>query len=149
MDYLRSPIMKKKMFLVLTSGKFLEALGSGIGTGSIFCLSFSLSTGWFFNYITLPQFQRMLFLCTRAFTTYFTNVVTFFKTNLEFLLMCCHPKKERALKSYDDIFVAKITIWCVAGYAGHLGTFRTLLPMRSGTPVFTLLSTKEFCWPYL
>ena len=31
------------MFLVLTSGKFLEALGSGIGTGSIFCLSFSLS----------------------------------------------------------------------------------------------------------
>ena len=24
-------------------GKFLEALGSGIGTGSIFCLSFSLS----------------------------------------------------------------------------------------------------------
>ena len=30
-------------FLVLTSGKFVEALGSGIGTGSIFCLSFSLS----------------------------------------------------------------------------------------------------------
>ena len=27
----------------MTSGKFLEALGSGIGTGSIFCLSFSLS----------------------------------------------------------------------------------------------------------
>ena len=43
-DYLRSPIMKKKKsFFVLTSGKFLEALGSGIGTGSIFCLSFSLS----------------------------------------------------------------------------------------------------------
>ena len=43
-DYLRSPIMKKKkMFLVLTSGKFLEPLGSGIGSGSIFCLSFSLS----------------------------------------------------------------------------------------------------------
>ena len=42
-DYLLSPIMKKKSFLVLTSGKFLEALGSGIGTGSIFCLSFSLS----------------------------------------------------------------------------------------------------------
>ena len=34
---------EKKMFLVLTSGKFLEALGNGIGTGSIFCLSFSLS----------------------------------------------------------------------------------------------------------
>ena len=42
-DYLLSPIMKKKSFLVFTSGKFLEALGSGIGTGSIFCLSFSLS----------------------------------------------------------------------------------------------------------
>ena len=42
-DYLRSPIMKKKSFLVLTSGKLLEALGSEIGTGSIFCLSFSLS----------------------------------------------------------------------------------------------------------
>ena len=35
--------MKKKSFLGLTSGKFLEALGSGVGTGSIFCLSFSLS----------------------------------------------------------------------------------------------------------
>ena len=33
----------KKLFLVLTSGKFLEALGSGIETGSIFCFSFSLS----------------------------------------------------------------------------------------------------------
>ena len=43
MDYLRNPIMKKKMFLVLTSGKILKAQGSGIGTGSIFCLSFSLS----------------------------------------------------------------------------------------------------------
>ena len=55
-DYLQSPIMKKKMFLVFTSGKFLEALGSGIGTGSIFCLSCSLSnntnlfncSGWCF-----------------------------------------------------------------------------------------------------
>ena len=36
-DYLRSPIMKKKkMFLVLTSGKFLEALGRRIGTGLVF-----------------------------------------------------------------------------------------------------------------
>ena len=42
-DYLRSPIMKKTMFLVLTSGKFLEALGCEVRTGSIFCLSFSLS----------------------------------------------------------------------------------------------------------
>ena len=36
-------LWKKNSFLVLTSGKFLEALGGGIGTGSIFCLSFSLS----------------------------------------------------------------------------------------------------------
>ena len=42
-DYLWSPIMKKKLFLVLTSGKFLEALGSRIGTGLVFCLSFSVS----------------------------------------------------------------------------------------------------------
>jgi len=34
---------KKESFLVLKSGKFLEALGGGIGTGSVFCLSFSLS----------------------------------------------------------------------------------------------------------
>ena len=39
----KSNYEKKKSFLVLTSGKFLEALGRGIGTGSIFCLSFSLS----------------------------------------------------------------------------------------------------------
>ena len=39
----KSNYEKKKSFLGLTSGKFLEALGSGIGTGSIFCLSFSLS----------------------------------------------------------------------------------------------------------
>ena len=36
-------LWKKISFLVSTSGKFLEALGTGIGTGSIFCLSFSLS----------------------------------------------------------------------------------------------------------
>ena len=35
--------MKKKSFLVLTSGKFLEALGSRIRTCSIFWYSFSLS----------------------------------------------------------------------------------------------------------
>ena len=39
----KSNYEKKILFLVLTSGKFLEALGGGIGTGSIFCLSFSLS----------------------------------------------------------------------------------------------------------
>ena len=42
-DYLQSPIIEKKLFLVLTSEKFLEALWSGIGTCSIFCHSFSLS----------------------------------------------------------------------------------------------------------
>ena len=43
-DYLRCPIIEKKnSFLVLTSGKFLEALGSGIGIGIVFCLSFSVS----------------------------------------------------------------------------------------------------------
>ena len=42
-DYLWSPIIEKKMFLVLTSGKFQEALESGIGTCSVFCHSFSLS----------------------------------------------------------------------------------------------------------
>ena len=31
------------LFLVLTSGKFLEALGSGIDTGLLFFLSFSFS----------------------------------------------------------------------------------------------------------
>ena len=42
-DYLRSPIIDFFLFLVLASGKFLEALGSEIGTYSIFCYSFSLS----------------------------------------------------------------------------------------------------------
>ena len=44
-DYLRSPIMKKKSFLVLTSGKLLEALGSGSGTGSISAFLFHFRTG--------------------------------------------------------------------------------------------------------
>ena len=34
---------KKKSFRFLTLGKFLEALGSGIGTGLVFCHSFSVS----------------------------------------------------------------------------------------------------------
>ena len=33
----------RKKILVLTSGKFLEALGSGISTGSVFCHSLSFS----------------------------------------------------------------------------------------------------------
>ena len=36
-------IVEKKLFLVLTSGEFLEVLGSGIGTGLVFCHSFSVS----------------------------------------------------------------------------------------------------------
>jgi hypothetical protein len=65
-DYLRSPIMKKKMFLVLTSGKFLEALGSGIGTGSIFCLSFSLSNR--VHYIGPKKtFQHFSNFCRKKF----------------------------------------------------------------------------------
>ena len=48
----KSNYEKKKSFLVLTLGKFLEALGSGIGTGSIFCLSFSLS-----NRVGLTQYD--------------------------------------------------------------------------------------------
>ena len=42
-DYLQSPIIEKKSSLVLTLGKFLEALGSCIGTGSVVCHSFSFS----------------------------------------------------------------------------------------------------------
>ena len=42
------PIIEKKSFLVLTSGKFLEALESGIGTGSVFCHSFSVSNNVYF-----------------------------------------------------------------------------------------------------
>ena len=39
----RCPIIEKMSFLVLTSGKFLEALGSAIGTSLVFCNSFSVS----------------------------------------------------------------------------------------------------------
>ena len=47
-DYLRCPIIEKNALLVLTSGKFLEALGSRIGTGLVFCLSFSVSNNVFY-----------------------------------------------------------------------------------------------------
>ena len=43
MGYLQGPIIDELLFLVLTSRKFLETLGSGIGTGSVFCHSFSFS----------------------------------------------------------------------------------------------------------
>ena len=41
-------------------GKFLEALGSGIGTGSIFCLSFSLS-----NRVSKLDHGKLFSLCNR------------------------------------------------------------------------------------
>jgi len=57
----KSNYEKKESFPVLTSGRFLEALGSGIKTGSIFCLSFSLSnrvnidgTTLFFYFFSSP-----------------------------------------------------------------------------------------------
>ena len=48
------PIIEKKLFLVLTSGKFLEGLGSGIGTGLVFCLSFSISNNVYRGTIFCP-----------------------------------------------------------------------------------------------
>ena len=48
-------LWKKISFLVLTSGKFLEALRRGIGTGSIFCLSFSLSNRVLCKQIAIVQ----------------------------------------------------------------------------------------------
>ena len=42
-DYIQSSVIFFFSFLVLTLGKFLEALGTRIGTCSIFCHSFSLS----------------------------------------------------------------------------------------------------------
>ena len=43
-DYLRSPIMKKKNVSCFDIGEVPRSLGkASIGTGSIFCLSFSLS----------------------------------------------------------------------------------------------------------
>ena len=39
-----SDIQEKKSFLVLTLGKFLEALGSGIGTGLVFSIDFHFRT---------------------------------------------------------------------------------------------------------
>ena len=38
-----SDVKTRKEFVVLTWGKFLEALGSRIGTGSVFWQSFSVS----------------------------------------------------------------------------------------------------------
>ena len=42
-DYLQCPIIEKQN-LVLTSGQFLEALGSGSGTGSVFAIHLHFRT---------------------------------------------------------------------------------------------------------
>ena len=44
----------------MTSGKFLEALGSGIGTGKNFCLSFSLSNNVNY-YLECLEYQFITF----------------------------------------------------------------------------------------
>ena len=60
-DYLWSPIiLKKKSFLVLTPGKFLEAQGSGIGTCLVFCHSFSLSNNVCLHGIKATEFIKRL-----------------------------------------------------------------------------------------
>ena len=41
----------KKKFLVFTLGKFLEALGGRIGTGLVFCHSFSVSNNVAIHYM--------------------------------------------------------------------------------------------------
>ena len=74
-DYLWCPIMKKKMFLVLTSGKFLEALGSGIGTCLVFCLS-SLFSNIVWMYVTLyiMKLDSAFFLPIQFFYMYLTSI---------------------------------------------------------------------------
>ena len=56
---------KKDSFLVLTSGNFLEALGSRIGTGSIFCLSF-----WLSNRVSRAGQQNIFFFHISAWFQY-------------------------------------------------------------------------------
>ena len=46
-DYLRCPIIEKHFVSCLDIGEVLEALGSGIGTGLVFCHSFSVSNNVF------------------------------------------------------------------------------------------------------
>ena len=43
-DYLQCPIIEFLFFSCFDIGKFLEGLGSGIGTGLVFCRSFSVSS---------------------------------------------------------------------------------------------------------
>ena len=66
---------EKKSLLVLTSGNFLEALGSRIGTGSIFCLSFSLSN----RVLGIRKFRfskkvRNVLLINSNFVTFLENL---------------------------------------------------------------------------
>ena len=61
LDYLRSPITEFFLFLVLTSGKFLEALESRIGTCSVFCHSFSLSNNVHHNLTYWQKIKETLF----------------------------------------------------------------------------------------
>ena len=84
------------MFLVLTSGKFLEALGSGIGTGSIFCLSFSLSN----RVRELIQFQGELGI-SLALSQYQTIISLIWS---EFLI--CVQKKKK-IENFVPITQAK------------------------------------------
>ena len=81
-DYLLSSIMKKKSFLVLTSGKFLETLGSGIGTGSIFCLSFSLSNRVPVLRIWIPNFSINF--------KYIIRIIVLVKTKIQKNVFICN-----------------------------------------------------------
>ena len=63
----KSNYEKKNSFLVLTPGKFLEALGSVIGTGSILCLSFSLSNRVIRVFLTTQLFIHSIW--TNSFAT--------------------------------------------------------------------------------
>jgi len=65
----KSNYEKKISFLVLTSGRFLEPLGGGIGSGSVFCLSFSLLNRVRFFAFRLFQVLRIILCYTIGFST--------------------------------------------------------------------------------
>ena len=64
------------MFLVLTSGKLLAALGSGIGTGLVFCLSFSVLN----NLYSVPSKRDQIPVTIAAQNTFKTYFVLKIKT---------------------------------------------------------------------